>query len=145
MDEINTQFQCSLKLSAHLDMFQKHFKENKKTVFLFVLMNIFLQSLYNLEKQQFFRRTVKAFYSEYRIVPRHDFNQYMCKKKDTIVFPEKTCIHYITEVSTVGQILLQRCGKDTSVFIRNVNNHGINQETVSQIVRFISQFSMKIG
>ena len=31
---INTQFQCSLKWSAHLDMSYKHFKENKKRIFL---------------------------------------------------------------------------------------------------------------
>ena len=51
MDEINTHFQCSLELSAHLDMFWKHLKENKKFFFLFISMNIFLQSLYNLENK----------------------------------------------------------------------------------------------
>ena len=60
------------------------------------------------------------------------------------VVPEKTCIKYITEVSTVGQILLQCCRKDTFVFTRNVNNHRINQEAVSQIVRFNFQFYLKI-
>ena len=34
MDEISTQFQCYVELSAHLDMFWKHFKENKKAIFL---------------------------------------------------------------------------------------------------------------
>ena len=62
-------------------------------------------------------------------------------RKDTNVVPEKTCENYTTKVSTVGQILLQCCRKDNFVFTRNVNNHGINPETVCQIVKFISHFS----
>ena len=46
------------------------------------------------------------------------------------------------EVSTVGQILLQYSRKDTFVFTRNVNKHGMDQEVLYQIVRFISQFSL---
>ena len=34
MNEINTQFQCSVKFSGHHDMFWKLFKENKNTIFL---------------------------------------------------------------------------------------------------------------
>ena len=46
------------------------------------------------------------------------------------------------EVSTVGQILLQYSRKDTFVFTRNVNKHGMDQEVLYHIVRFISQFSL---
>ena len=31
-----------------------------------------------------------------------------------------------------------------SVFTKNVNNHGMNRETVYQIVRIISQISLKL-
>ena len=34
--------------------------------------------------------------------------------------------------------------KQKSVFSRNVNNHGMNRETVYQIVRIISQISLEL-
>ena len=50
---------------------------------------------------------------------------------------------YTTEVATVGQIFSQCSRKDTFVFTVNVNNHGMNRETVFQTVRFIFQFSLE--
>ena len=62
MDEINTQFQCSLKLSAHLDIFQKHFKENKKTIFLVYISEHIPPIIYIiLKNNDFFAKPPKLF------------------------------------------------------------------------------------
>ena len=48
------------------------------------------------------------------------------------------------EPSTVGRVISERQRKSTFDFTEIVNNYGLKRGTVCQIVRFISQFSLKL-
>ena len=45
---------------------------------------------------------------------------------------------------TIGHVILKRHWKSTFDFTEIVNNYGLKQETVCQIVRFISHVSLKL-
>ena len=59
-------------------------------------------------------------------------------------FPFQANGSHATEPSTVGHVISERDWKSTFDFTKIVNNCGLKQGTVSQIVRFISQFSLKL-
>ena len=52
--------------------------------------------------------------------------------------------NHATEPSTVGDVIFERDCKNTFDFIEIVNNYWLKQGAVCQIVRFISQFSLKL-
>ena len=66
--------------------------------------------------------------------------------EETIVFtfPYQTNGNHATEPSTVGHVISERHWKSTFDFTEIVNNYGLKRGTVGQIVRFISQFSLKL-
>ena len=59
-------------------------------------------------------------------------------------FPYQGNGNNATEPSTVGHVISERDWKSTFDFTEIVNNCGVKQGTVCQIVRFISQFSLKL-
>ena len=59
-------------------------------------------------------------------------------------FPYQANRNHATEPSTVGQVISKWDWKSTFDFTKIVNNCGLEQGTVYQIVRFISQFSLKL-
>ena len=52
--------------------------------------------------------------------------------------------NHATEPSKVGHVISERHRKSTFDFTEIVNNYGLKQGTVCQIVRFISQFSLEL-
>ena len=59
-------------------------------------------------------------------------------------FPYQIDGNHSTESSTVGHVFSGRYKKSTFDFTEIVNNHGLKQGAVCQIVRFISQFPLKL-
>ena len=59
-------------------------------------------------------------------------------------FPYQGNGNNATEPSTVGHVISERDWKSTFDFTEIVNNCEVKQGTVCQIVRFISQFSLKL-
>ena len=59
-------------------------------------------------------------------------------------FPYQASGNHVTEPSTVGQVISERHWKSTFDFTEIVNKFGLKREIVCQIVRFISQFSLKL-
>ena len=106
---------------------------------LFILLSIFLYIILrnndsSLNSQGFLHGVQKRFSTKFLLV-------YVLEEKYQRCF-WKTWKNYTTEVSTVGQILLQYSRNNTFVFTRNVNKHWMDQEVLYQIVIFISQFSL---
>ena len=60
-------------------------------------------------------------------------------------FPYQANENHATEPSTVGHVISERHCKSTFDFTEIVNNYGLKRATVCQIVRFISQFSLKLS
>ena len=59
-------------------------------------------------------------------------------------FPYQSNGNHATELSTAGHVISERRWKSTFDFTKIVNNYGLKWGTVCQIVRFISQFSLKL-
>ena len=66
------------------------------------------------------------------------------KESVVFTFPYQTNGNQATEPWTFGHIISERYWKSTFDFIEIVNNCGLKRRTVWQIVRFISQFSLKL-
>ena len=66
--------------------------------------------------------------------------------EESVVFasPYQANGNHATETLTVGHVMSQRDWKSTFDFTEIVNNYGLKRGTVCQIVRFISQFSLKL-
>lgn len=52
--------------------------------------------------------------------------------------------NHATESPTVGHVMSEQRCKSTFDFTKIVNNYGLKQRTVCEIVRFFSQFSLKL-
>ena len=59
-------------------------------------------------------------------------------------FPHQTDGSHATERSTVGHVISERQWESTFDFTEVVNNYDLKRRTVCKIVRFISQFSLKL-
>ena len=59
-------------------------------------------------------------------------------------FPYQTNGSHATERSTVCHVISERHWKSTFDLTEIVNNYVLKQGAVSQIVRFVSQFSLKL-
>ena len=59
-------------------------------------------------------------------------------------FPHQTNGNHITETQTVGHVIAERHWKSTFDFSEMVNNYRLKRGIVWQILRFISQFSLKL-
>ena len=103
-------------------------------------MNIFLQSLYNIEKQRSFTEPSKLFPQG----PISFFNMILIRRKIQTLFLRKHAKTKSWGYQQLARYSYDVAGKTFFFFIRKVNNHGINRETVSQILRFISQLSLKV-
>ena len=66
--------------------------------------------------------------------------------EESVVFtlPYQTNGNHAAEPSTVGHVILRTALERTFDFTEIVNKYGLKQGTVRQIVRFISQFSLKL-
>ena len=59
-------------------------------------------------------------------------------------FPYQANGNHATEPPTIGHVISERHWKSTFDFIEIVNSYRLKRETVCQIVRFTSQFSLKL-
>ena len=59
-------------------------------------------------------------------------------------FPYQTSGHHAMVPSKVGHLVSERFWKSTFDFAETVKNYGLKRGTACQIVRFISQFSLKL-
>ena len=62
----------------------------------------------------------------------------------TVTFSYQANGNHATELSTVGHVILERHWKSTFDFTEILNNYWWKRGTVCQILRFISQFSLKL-
>ena len=58
--------------------------------------------------------------------------------------PTKQIGNHATEPSTVGHVMSEQHRKSTFDFTEIVNNYGLKRGTICQIVRFISEFFLKL-
>ena len=84
-------------------------------------------------------------------VPRTSHHFPIKEKSDVLVeesvvftFPYQANGNHATEPSIVGHVISERNWKSTFDFTEIVNNYGLKRGTVCQIVRFISQFPLKL-
>ena len=68
----------------------------------------------------------------------------LCNRGGIFTFPYQANGNHATKPSTVGHVISERHWKSTFDFTEIVNNYGLKRGTVCQIVRFISQFSLKL-
>ena len=66
------------------------------------------------------------------------------EKSVYLPFPYKAKGNHAMEPSTVGHVISELHWKSNFDFTEIVNNFGLKQGTVCQIVKFISQFSIKL-
>ena len=59
-------------------------------------------------------------------------------------FPYQTNGNHATEPSKVGHVISELLWESTFDFTETVNNYGLKRGTECKIVRFISQFSLKL-
>ena len=52
--------------------------------------------------------------------------------------------NHATEPSTVGHLISERHWKSNFDFTEIINNYSLRQETLCKIVKFVSQFSLKL-
>ena len=64
--------------------------------------------------------------------------------ESVFTLPYQTNGNHATEPSTFSHVISERHWKSTSDFPEIVNNYELKRGTVCQIVRFISQFSLKL-
>ena len=71
-------------------------------------------------------------------------NQGELLREGISTFPQQTNGNHAAEPQTVEHVISERHWESTFDFSEFVNNYGLKQGTVWQIVRFISKFSLKL-
>ena len=66
------------------------------------------------------------------------------EKSVAFTFPHQTNRNHATELSTVGHVISEQHSKSTFDFTEIVNKYELRSGAVCQIVRVISQFSLKL-
>ena len=61
-----------------------------------------------------------------------------------LIFPSQTNRNHATELPTVGHVISERHWKSSFDFTEIVNNYGLKRGAACQIVRFVSQFPLKL-
>ena len=66
------------------------------------------------------------------------------KKSVVFTFPYQTNLNHSTEAPTVGYLISERHWKSTFSFTEILNIYSLKPGTLCQIVKFASQFSLKL-
>ena len=129
-----------LKISAHLNMFWQHYLKNRKTIFLACFPEqVYAAILESLKNNVFFRSTKPNLAGSLKLL-WHDFRKTTtARKKQT-----QTYGNHATELSTFGHAITKQHRKRTFDFTEIVNNFGLTQGSVCQIMRFIFHYSLKL-